>query len=105
MAFSAQAKGFFNQVAKDLPLKEWPQKYYGFLPENFHRAERLIKLTKELGTTPSAVALAYVRDNPLRTSALCAFSAMAQFEESMDVLRFTLTREQITYLEKGTMWC
>jgi aryl-alcohol dehydrogenase-like predicted oxidoreductase len=105
MAFSAQAKGFFSQVAKGLPLKELPHKYYGFLPENYHRAERLIKLAAELGTNPSALALAYVRDNPLRTSALCAFSSMAQFEESMDVLRFNLTREQITYLEKGTMWC
>lgn len=99
MAFAAQGKGFFSQVAKGLPLKEWPQKYYGFLPENYRRVQRLIKLAAELGTSPSAVAIAYVRDNPLRTSALCAFSSIAQFEESMDVLRFHLTPKQIEYLE------
>ncbi len=99
MAFAAQGKGFFAQVAKGLPLKEWPQKYYGFLPENYRRAERLIQLAAELGTNVSALAIAYVRDNPLRASALCAFSSLAQFEESMDVLRFKLTPEQIAYLE------
>lgn len=101
MSFSPQAKGFFARQAAGLTQKEITRQYYGFLPENYRRAERLIHLAAELGTNVSAVAIAYVRDNAIKTSALTGFSSVAQLEESMDVMNFVLTPDQIRYLEKG----
>ncbi|MDR3050944.1 MAG: aldo/keto reductase [Oscillospiraceae bacterium] len=101
MAFCAQARGFFSVLAAGREPSERQRKYYDLLPENHRRLERLIKLSGELGVAPSAVCIAYVRDNAVRATALCAFSSLAQMEESMRAAEIRLAPQQVRYLETG----
>ncbi len=101
MGFGCQGRGFYARYAAGAEQKEGTRQFYMWLPENLRRADRLIKLAADLHTNVSALAVAYARDSGLRCSALCAFSSLAQMEESFDALRLALTPAQIAYLESG----
>ena len=101
MAFSTQGRGWFAKRAKGEEPTEAPKRYYDGFPENWHRLERLMKLSQETGRSLSAITTAYARDSLPAAIPLCAYSSVAQLEDSMDALRFTLTREQVKFLETG----
>ena len=101
MAFSSQGKGFFGQIESDVELKSSAKEYYSYIPENMRRAARAIELGAEYGVSASAIALAYLRANPVRNSALVGFSSVEQFEQSMAALKVDLTPDDILYLEIG----
>jgi aryl-alcohol dehydrogenase-like predicted oxidoreductase len=98
MAFSPQARGWFVKRAEG---KTNPMTYYDYLPENHRRLERLKKLSQETGYSLTAIAVAYVRDSGLNASPLCAYSSTEQLNDSFGALKFSLTKEQIKYLETG----
>ena len=101
MGFGSQGRGYFARLASGAPMKPGPRQYYDFIPENRRRAQRLQTLSEDLGVSLASVALAYVRDNALRASALCGFSSVEQLEDAFQALTFRLTPEQIAYLETG----
>lgn len=101
MGFGSQGRGYFARLATGEPMKPGCKMYYDYIPENRRRAKRLETLAGDLGVSLPSVAMAYVRDNALNASALCGFTKMEQLEQAMEALHFTLTPEQIAYLETG----
>ena len=99
MGFGSQGRGYIVCRANGGEQKPGPVRYYGRLPENAERVDRLIALANELNVTSASVALAYTRDSGLRASALCGFSSMDQLMDAMGALSFNLTDDQIGYLE------
>ncbi len=101
MAFSPQARGWFVLRSRGQEPKAGPRQYYDEFPENYHRLERLMKLSGSIGRSLSAITTAYARDSLMSSMPLCAYTSVAQLEDSMDALNFNLTKEQIKYLETG----
>lgn len=102
LAFGPQARGWFVARAEGRIPKDSPKRYYDDWPENHRRIERLIKLSSEIGYSLSALTTAYVRDSGMNAVPLCAFSSVAQLEDSLSALKFKLSPEQINFLERGT---
>ncbi len=101
MAFGPQGRGYFHRKRLGLPATPGDTRYYDYIPENRRRANRLIRLSQATGRPLSALLLAYVRDNRLNAAALSAFSSVQQLDEAFTALEFTLTSEEIRYLETG----
>lgn len=101
MAFSPQARGWFVVRAEGREPKSSPLRYYDYLPENHRRLKRLQKLSNDTGYNLSAITTAYVRDSGLNASPLCAYSSIEQLKDSFGALKFTLSKEQIKFLETG----
>ena len=101
MGFGTQARGFFARYAAGTEQKPGPQQYYGPIPENFRRADRASRLSKQLGVGLSALLAAYVRDAGLNAVTLIGVSSLTQLDEVWEATRFTLTPEHIRYLENG----
>lgn len=102
LAFGPQARGWFVARAAGIEPKDSPKRYYDDWPENHRRLQRLIKLSEQTGYSLSALTTAYVRDSGMTAIPLCAFSSVAQLEDSLGALKFKLTPQQVEYLEKGT---
>ena len=101
MAFSAQGKGFFAQYEAGGAYKQTPLEYYLPLPTNVRRASRATELARKYGVSASAIALSYVLNHPVNASALCAYSSVRQYEDSIRALEIPLTGDEIRYLECG----
>lgn len=101
MGFGPQGRGYFHRKLSGLPASEGDTRYYDYIPENRRRAERLGKLAKETGHSPASLLIAYSRDNSLNCEPLSAFSSVAQLDDAFGALSFTLTKDQIHYLETG----
>ena len=101
MAFASQGKGYFAQFEAGQGFKPTIVDYYTHLTENARRAARCVELAKKYGVSASAVALAYVLNHPLKTSALCAYTKIEQYEESIHALEIPLSADEIRYLESG----
>ena len=99
MGFGPQGRGYFKRVIAGEPMREGDTRYYDRIPENRRRAARLERLSKEIGRSPSAICVAYTRDNKLNCVPLSGFSTVEQLNESFDALNFHLTPEQIAFLE------
>jgi aryl-alcohol dehydrogenase-like predicted oxidoreductase len=99
MAFASQGKGYFAQFEAGLGFKATVADYYTHIPENARRAARAVELGKKYGVSASAIALAYVLNHPLKTSALCAYSKTEQYEDSIRALEISLSADEIKYLE------
>ncbi|MDR0293953.1 MAG: aldo/keto reductase [Oscillospiraceae bacterium] len=99
MAWTSTGKGFFAKTAVGLPMDPQADRYYGWLPENYRRAERAKALAERLGVPVSAVALSYVTSGPVPCAGVTAFSTEEQFTETMRAAELTLTQAQREYLE------
>ncbi|MBR0463169.1 MAG: aldo/keto reductase [Clostridia bacterium] len=102
MGFGAQGRGYFKRLLNGEELRAGDWRYYNWIPENRKRAERLATLSRELGRSPAALLVAYTRDAGLNCVPLCAYSSAAQMDEAFDALNFSLTPEQIAYLDGKT---
>ena len=101
MAFAAQGKGFFAQYEAGGEFKPTPKAYYASLPENHRRAQRAIELGRKYGVSSTVIALAYIMEHPLNPSAMCTYTKIEQYEDSIRALDIRLTQDEIEYLEKG----
>lgn len=99
MCFGSQGRGYFARRAAGLEQKPGGQRYYGYLPWNAERADRLTGLAERIGAPIGAVAAAFPRDSGLVASALVGCSSVAQLEEVMAADGFRLTAEEVAYLE------
>ncbi len=99
MGFGSQGRGYFKRVLAGEPLREGDIRYYDHIPENRRRAQRLSILSRQIGRSPAAICAAYTRDNRVSCIPLCAFSDTVQLEDAFDALNFTLTPEEIDFLE------
>ena len=101
MGFGPLGRGYFHRKLSGMEMTEGDRRYYDYIPENRRRAERLKKLSEATGYPIAAILLAYSRDNKLRSVPLAGFSRVEQMDEAYRALSFTLTAEQIRYLETG----
>jgi len=100
MAWSASALGFFSKFAAGEELNRGSMARYGWLRENYLRAERAKALAAELGASVGAVALAYLMCDPdVPTCAVTSFSQEKQYEEAIEATKISLTSDQRKYLE------
>jgi aryl-alcohol dehydrogenase-like predicted oxidoreductase len=89
LAWSSLATGFF---AGRSPAS-WDS------PRNRERRERAVELAERLGTTPSAVALAYVFAQPEHVLPVVGTRSEAHLDEALGAARLRLTPEQVAWLE------
>lgn len=101
MGYGVQGRGYFHRRLNGLAPTESDIRYYDYIPENRRRAERLRRLSEATGYSPSALLIAYSRDNWLTSVPLSGFSRVSQLDDALQAMEFTLTPEQIRYLETG----
>ncbi len=101
MGYGPMGRGYFHRRLNGAPPTDGDKRYYDYIPENRRRAQRLQHLSEATGYAPAAILLAYSRDNRLASVPLAGFSRIEQLEEAYQALCFTLTPEQIRYLETG----
>lgn len=99
MCFGPQARGWFVARSRGEEPKESPKRFYDILPENHRRLERLMALSERTGHSLSAITTAYVLNRGLNAVALCSFSSLQQLEEALEAEEFTLSMDEIKYLE------
>jgi aryl-alcohol dehydrogenase-like predicted oxidoreductase len=108
IAYSAQAQGFFAQswTWPDLPNPTTKQqalmKHY-FSEKNVARWQRAQMLTKMVGCSTNAVALAYVTSQEFPSAALIGPTRIEQLRESLAGADLKLSLEQVEFVEAGTI--
>jgi len=89
--------GKYNQDAS----AEGRAKLWGPIPErNLAIAEEVIKIANEVEHTPSQVALNWVRQQPGVMIPIIGARTVAQFQDNLGCLEFTLTEAQLTRLDE-----
>ena len=91
LAWASLASGFFAGRA----APSWDS------PANEARRLRARELAEELGTSPAAVALSYVLNQPPHVLALVGTRSQAHLEEALSACRLRLTPDQLSWLEDG----
>ena len=99
MAWSSAAKGFFSKVTSGASVSGTPKQRYGWINENYKRAERAKILSEKYNTSVGAVILAYLMCNDFPSAAVTAFSNQTQFLEAMDAVNLSLTISDVKFLE------
>jgi aryl-alcohol dehydrogenase-like predicted oxidoreductase/predicted dehydrogenase len=99
LPWSSQARGFFTGRAKpeDTSDAELVRCYYS--DENFERLRRARELGEQFGVPATAVALAYVLNQPFPTFPLFGPRTIAEARSSMTGLSVDLTPEQVAWLD------
>ena len=101
MAFASQGKGFFAQYQAGGAYKPTVKAYYTSIPENLRRAGRCVEVGEKYGVSATVIALAYLLRHPLHPAAMCTYSKISQYEDSMRALEIPLTAAEVRYLETG----
>lgn len=91
LAWASLASGYF--AGREAP--SWDS------PANEARRLRARELAGELGTSPAAVALAYVLHQPPHVLALVGTRSQAHLEEALSARGIRLTPDQLSWLEDG----
>jgi aryl-alcohol dehydrogenase-like predicted oxidoreductase/predicted dehydrogenase len=99
LPWSSQARGFFTGRARpdDTSDAELVRCYYS--DENFERLRRARQLGDEHGVAATAIALAYVLNQPFPTFPLFGPRTIAEARSSMQGLTVELTPEQVAWLD------
>ena len=99
LPWSSQARGFFTGRARpdDHSDPELVRCYYS--DDNFERLRRAEKLAAEFGVATTAVALAFVLQQPFPTFPLFGPRSIAETRSSMEGLSLELTPEQVAWLD------
>lgn len=97
MAYTSQAKGFFAKY-DNVELKK--SEIVRFLSEeNIGRAKRANILAEEYSVSPTCIALAYLINNKVQTSAIIGSKNIAQLTDSIKAKDVLLSQKQIEWLE------
>ncbi|WIB76542.1 aldo/keto reductase [Curtobacterium sp. MCPF17_002] len=99
LPWSSQARGFFTGRAtpEDTSDAELVRCYYS--DENFERLRRARELGEQYGVPATAIALAYVLNQPFPTFPLFGPRTIAEARSSMTGLSVDLTPEQVAWLD------
>jgi aryl-alcohol dehydrogenase-like predicted oxidoreductase len=92
LAWSSLATGFFSGRA----TPHWDS------PGNRQRRDRAAELAERLGTSASAVALAYVLNQPEHVLPVVGTGSEAHLDEALDAAGIRLSGEQLDWLETGS---
>jgi predicted dehydrogenase/aryl-alcohol dehydrogenase-like predicted oxidoreductase len=99
LPWSSQARGFFARPAKpdDLSDPDLVRCYYS--DDNFERLRRAEELGSELGVPATAIALAFVLNQPFPTFPLIGPRSISETRSSMRGLGVELTEQQAAWLD------
>jgi aryl-alcohol dehydrogenase-like predicted oxidoreductase/predicted dehydrogenase len=99
LSWSSQSRGFFTGRARpdDFSDQEMVRCYYN--EPNFERLRRAEQLAAELGVAPTAIALAFVLNQPFPTFALFGPRSITETRVSMAALSIHLTESQLNWLD------
>jgi predicted dehydrogenase/aryl-alcohol dehydrogenase-like predicted oxidoreductase len=100
-AWSSQGRGFFTERAgRDRTDNEELVRCW-YSDANFARRDRAIALAGQLGHSPIHVALAFVLAQPFPSIPLIGPRTLGELDDSLRAFDFTLTPEQVAWLERG----
>jgi aryl-alcohol dehydrogenase-like predicted oxidoreductase len=91
LAWSSLATGYF--AGRDTP--HWDS------PENRARRDRAASVAERLGTSPSAIALAYVLHQPAHVLPVVGTRSEAHLDEALAAQRMGLDPDDVAWLENG----
>lgn len=99
LPWSSQARGFFARPARpdDRSDPELVRCFYS--DENFERLRRAEKLGAEFGVPATAIALAFVLEQPFPTFPLFGPRSIAETRSSMQGLGVSLSADQLAWLD------
>ncbi len=97
-AWSSQARGFFTERAGRDKRDDAELVRCWYSDDNFARRERAIVLAQKKGTTPIAIAAAYVLAQPFPTFALIGPRLIGETVSSLECLKITLTPRELAWL-------
>jgi aryl-alcohol dehydrogenase-like predicted oxidoreductase len=101
-AYASQSKGFFSQaIANGLQGLSLKARRRFLTEENEQKIGRVENLSKELGHSPSQIALGYVNSSSMPTCAIIGCSSLKQLHDSLGAKDLLLSKEHIAYLETG----
>jgi aryl-alcohol dehydrogenase-like predicted oxidoreductase len=66
--------------------------------------EAVQDIAREIGSTPTAVSLAWLLAQPVITAPIIGANAVAQLQQSLTAINITLTSTQLTQLEEVSAW-
>ncbi len=98
LAWSSQARGFFTDRAAPDKREDEQLVRCWYSEDNFVRRDRAIALAKKKGTTPIAIAAAYVLHQPFPTFALIGPRIVSETVSSLASLGVTLTPKECAWL-------
>ena len=96
MAYTSQAKGFFTKIHNGNMKKSDIVRFMS--DDNIERARKAKKLADEYSVSPTCIALAYLTNNKVQTSAIIGPRNLSQLEDSMKVKDVMLSKDQIKWL-------
>jgi aryl-alcohol dehydrogenase-like predicted oxidoreductase len=97
-AWSSQARGFFTDRAGPDKRDDTELVRCWYSDDNFVRRERAIALAQKKGTTPIAIAAAYVLYQPFPTFALIGPRLISETVSSLACLEVELTSRELAWL-------
>lgn len=97
-AWSSQARGFFTDRAGPDKRDDAELVRCWYSDDNFIRRERAIALAQKKGTTPIAIAAAYVLHQPFPTFALIGPRLISETVSSLACLEVELTPRELAWL-------
>jgi len=103
LPWSSQARGFFTDRAGRDQLSDSQLVRCWYSNDNFERRERAMRLAEENGTTPIAIAAAYVLAQPFPTFALIGPRTIRETVTSLACLDLELTSEEVAMLDLREM--
>jgi aryl-alcohol dehydrogenase-like predicted oxidoreductase len=105
VAFTAQARGFFaraDAVGVDLLKPELRRDFEN--DENVARLARARRLARDLGSSITAIVLAYIASRPLTAIPIIGPKTVEQLRESLAEPDLVLTPQMVRYLTTGEGW-
>jgi len=102
VAFTSQARGFFTRAAAGGLASLRPDVRAEYeSPENLARLGRAKRLATELGTTVTAIVLAYIDSQPFVGIPIVGCVTLEQVRDSLSGADLALTHDQLRYLMSG----
>lgn len=101
IAWSSQARGFFSRAVRGKASDEDLVRCW-FSSDNFARLERAARIAHQHSMSTSAVALAYVLEQPFPAVALIGPRDTSELDSSLDALRLRMDAGTLAWLATGT---
>ncbi len=102
VAWSSQSRGFFTDRAGRTKLEDEELVRVWYSDANFERRDRAQQLADEMGVDPIHIALAYVVAQPFQQIPIIGPRTIDELQHSLRAFSFTLTAQQVAWLETGT---
>lgn len=101
MCFSSQAKGYLSKLAQggETILPDKAKRRYHF-PENIAVYERVQALSRQIGASVTAIALAWLSSQPFPCMPIAGVSRMEHFEALREAADLKLSEEQRDFLRR-----